>query len=70
LLDHGGGNFGKQIQRADKAGADVALILGEDELAAGSVTVRLLRAARPTQDTVPQASIQATVNRLAAENCP
>jgi histidyl-tRNA synthetase len=70
LMDHGGGNFGKQIQRADKAGADVALILGEDELAAGSVTVRLLRAARPTQETVPQASIQATVNRLAAENCP
>ena len=70
LMDHGGGNFGKQIQRADKAGADVALILGEDELAAGTVTVRLLRADRATQETVPQANIQATVNRLAAENCP
>ncbi|WP_448509218.1 histidine--tRNA ligase [Immundisolibacter sp.] len=70
LMDHASGNFGKQIQRADKAGADVALILGEDELATGTVTVRLLRAARPTQETVPQASIQATVNRLAAENCP
>jgi len=70
VMDHAGGNFGKQIQRADKAGADVALILGEDELAAGTVTVRLLRAARPTQETVPPASIQATVNRLTAENCP
>ena len=70
VMDHAGGNFGKQIQRADKAGAEVALILGDDELAAGTVTVRLLRAARPTQETVPQANIQATVTRLAAENCP
>ena len=41
------------MQRADKAGARVALILGEDELAAGTITVRMLRAAQTTQETVP-----------------
>ena len=66
LLDHASGNFGKQMQRADKAGAAVALILGEDELAAGAVTVRLLRAAETTQETVPQQAIHATIARLTA----
>jgi histidyl-tRNA synthetase len=67
LMDHAGGNFGKQMQRADRAGAEVALIIGEDELAAGTVTVRLLRAARPTQETLPQDEVRATVIRLASE---
>jgi histidyl-tRNA synthetase len=67
LMDHAGGNFGKQMQRADRAGAEVALILGEDELAGGTVTVRLLRAARPTQETVPQDEVRAAVIRLASE---
>ena len=70
LMDHASGNFGKQMQRADRAGAAVALIVGEDELAAGTVTVRLLRAARPIQETVPQDQVRATVSRLAAENTP
>jgi histidyl-tRNA synthetase len=56
------------MQRADKAGAAVALILGEDELAAGTVTVRLLRAAQTTQETVPQEAIHATVARLIAKD--
>jgi histidyl-tRNA synthetase len=67
LMDHAGGNFSKQMQRADRAGAEVALIIGEDELAAGTVTVRLLRAARPTQETVPQDEVRAAVLRLASE---
>ena len=70
LLDHSAGNFGKQVQRADKAGARVALILGEDELAGGTVTVRMLRAARTTQETVPRDAIHATVTRLAAQERP
>ena len=67
LVDHAGGNFGKQMQRADKAGADVALILGEEELAEGTVTVRLLRASEPTQRRVPRDAVIATVARLASE---
>ncbi|MEA3219767.1 histidine--tRNA ligase [Immundisolibacter sp.] len=70
LLDHSAGNFGKQVQRADKAGARVALILGEDELAGGTITVRMLRAAVTTQETVPRDTIHATVTRLAAQERP
>lgn len=70
LLDHSAGNFGKQVQRADKAGARVALILGEDELAGGTITVRMLRAAVTTQETVPLDTIHATVTRLAAQERP
>ncbi|UPW17187.1 histidine--tRNA ligase [Agarivorans sp. TSD2052] len=39
----GGGNFKKQFKRADKSGAKVALIIGEDELANQQVTVKYLR---------------------------
>lgn len=42
-LDCGGGKFQKQFKRADKSGAQVALLLGGDELAAGVVTVKPLR---------------------------
>ncbi|QJQ97004.1 histidine--tRNA ligase [Halomonas sp. PA5] len=39
----GGGSFKSQIKRADKSGARLALLLGEDEVAQGSVTVKFLR---------------------------
>lgn len=39
----GGGNMKKQMKRADKSGAQVALILGEDEIANQQVTVKYLR---------------------------
>ncbi len=41
LMSHcGGGNFKKQMKRADKVGARYALILGEDELTAGEITLK------------------------------
>ncbi|GIU07635.1 histidine--tRNA ligase [Shewanella morhuae] len=44
VMSHcGGGNVKKQMKRADKSGASVALLLGEDELADGMVTVKHLR---------------------------
>jgi histidyl-tRNA synthetase len=44
LLSHcGGGNFKSQLKKADKSGADIALILGEDEASAGTVTIKFLR---------------------------
>ncbi|ALU43042.1 histidine--tRNA ligase [Pseudoalteromonas rubra] len=43
LVNAGGGNFKKQLKRADKSDAQVALIFGEDELAEGKVTVKYLR---------------------------
>jgi histidyl-tRNA synthetase len=44
LQNHcGGGNMKKQMKRADKSGAQVALILGENELAEQKITVKYLR---------------------------
>ncbi len=44
LMTHcGGGNFKKQIKRADKVGAEIALILGEAELANGEIGIKYLR---------------------------
>ena len=39
----GGGNFKNQMKKADKSGAHIAVILGEDELANNSVSVKYLR---------------------------
>lgn len=39
----GGGSFKSQMKKADKSGAQVALILGEDEVLAGKVTLKCLR---------------------------
>ncbi len=50
LLSHcGGGKFQKQLKRADKVGAKVALILGQDEIESGQVTVKYLREDKPQQ---------------------
>ena len=49
-LNLGGGNFKKQFSRADRSGAAVALILGDDELARGVAGVKpLLRDAGQTE---------------------
>jgi histidyl-tRNA synthetase len=42
-LNLGGGNFKAQFRRADRSGAAVALIVGDDELARGTVGVKPLR---------------------------
>ena len=53
----GGGNMKKQMKRADKSGAQIALILGEDEIAQQTVTVKYLRGQHEQQslplDQVP-----------------
>jgi histidyl-tRNA synthetase len=49
----GGGNFKTQFRRADRSGAAVALILGEEEFAAGNIGVKFLREDRP-QRTIGQ----------------
>jgi histidyl-tRNA synthetase len=43
LLNAGGGSLKAQLRRADGSGARYALILGEDEAAAGAVQVKSLR---------------------------
>ena len=39
----GGGSFKTQLKRADKSGAGVAIILGEDEVSTGTVSIKDLR---------------------------
>ncbi|EPT0529962.1 histidine--tRNA ligase [Proteus mirabilis] len=48
MTNHGKGNFKKQLGRADKHGAKIALILGEDEINAGTVAVKDLRSGEQT----------------------
>ena len=45
----GGGNFKNQLKKADKSTADLALILGEDEVAKDVVAVKFLRDDQPQQ---------------------
>ncbi|MCP4431350.1 MAG: histidine--tRNA ligase [Gammaproteobacteria bacterium] len=46
----GGGSFKSQMRRADKSGAKLALILGESELKAGTVSIKSLREEKPQQE--------------------
>lgn len=48
-----GGSFKSQFKKADKSGADFALILGDDEVARGEVSVKYLRKTIE-QRTMPQ----------------
>lgn len=57
LVTHcGGGSFKSQFKRADKSGAQVALVLGEDEVAQGTVGLKYLRENRQ-QETVSQEAL-------------
>jgi histidyl-tRNA synthetase len=49
----GGGSFKSQMKKADKSAASLALIIGEDEIANDTVTIKYLRDDRP-QQTVSQ----------------
>ena len=53
MTNYGGGNFKKQFSRADKWGANIALVMGENEVAAGQVVVKDLR--NGEQQTLAQA---------------
>ncbi len=45
----GGGSFKSQFKRADKSGAQVALILGEEEMRTGQVVIKRLRGESASQ---------------------
>lgn len=49
----GGGSFKSQFKKADKSGAEIALILGETEVANGEVGVKRLRI-KEEQNNIPQ----------------
>ena len=73
IVQHtGGGSFKSQLKKADKSGAKVALIWGEDEVAAGTVTVKYLREGsgqgdKPGQQSVPGQQLEATLRAVFAD---
>jgi histidyl-tRNA synthetase len=70
IVQHtGGGSFKSQMKKADKSGARVALIWGEDEVAAQAVTVKSLREGdgeRSGQRTVPLQELETTLCAILA----
>lgn len=64
VVNHcGGGNFKKQMKRADKLGAQVALILGEDEVNNQQVAVKNLKV-HGEQQTVAWSDVADAVSNL------
>ena len=59
----GGGNFKKQMKRADASGARIGLVLGEDELLAGVIGVKFLREDKP-QETIALSELAASLAGL------
>jgi histidyl-tRNA synthetase len=59
----GGGSFKAQFKRADKSGAEFALVLGEDELARGVVALKALRR-EMAQEECPIAQISERLGTL------
>lgn len=63
VMSHcGGGNFKKQFKRADKVGAIVALVLGENEVAENTVVFKDLTGGE--QETIAQADVIAKLQAL------
>lgn len=66
-LHCGGGSFKSRIKKADKSAATIAILIGEDEIAAQSATVKFLRDDRE-QQSVPQAGLGRTLGELLTAN--
>jgi len=62
MVNCGGGNFKAQFKRADKSGAKIAVILAEDELARGVVSIKYLRDERD-QESYPQDELHKIILR-------
>lgn len=64
VMQHcGGGNFKKQLKRADKSGARLAFIIGDDEVANQVVSVKYLRQDKP-QESLTWAQICQVITTL------
>ena len=63
--DLGGGSFKSQFKRADKSGAAVAVVLGDDEIARGVAAVKPLRGGGAQEDCA-FADLPACLARLVA----
>ena len=62
-LHCGGGNFKKQLKKADKSQAKIALILGGDEVEQKQVTIKYLRE-KVDQVTINQSSLASKLKEI------
>jgi histidyl-tRNA synthetase len=60
----GGGSFKSQFKKADKSGAEYALILGDDEVSRGEVAIKPLRNNEQQQNMSQRQAIQFMVKHL------
>jgi histidyl-tRNA synthetase len=67
VVNAGGGSFKSQMKKADASGAQFALIIGDDEAAAGTVAVKPLRAPGE-QVAVSTPTLAAHLTRLAEQS--
>jgi len=65
----GDGSFKSQFKRADRSGAGIALVIGDDEARQGLVTVKRLRAGAE-QETLPEAAVARRLADLLALETP
>lgn len=63
LVNCGGGSFKSQFKKADKSGASHALVLGEDEIVNGTVSIKPLRK-EGVQTTVSTSNLASALNSL------
>jgi len=63
MKHNAGGNFKKQMKKADQSGAKIVLIFGDDEIANGQVSVKYLREDKP-QLTVSMDELSALLEEL------
>lgn len=60
----GGGSFKSQLRKADKSGAQLALLIGDDELAQQHVSIKWLRGQQQEQQRVDMAQALATLQSV------
>ncbi|MDU0114434.1 histidine--tRNA ligase [Psychrosphaera aquimarina] len=66
VVNHcGGGNFKKQMKRADKVGASIALILGDEEITNQQITIKNLRE-NVEQEVVSWTELEGRINTIFA----
>ncbi len=63
-LHCGGGSFKSQFKKADKSGAEFALILGDDEVSRGEVSVKPLRTEQEQKNLAQQELIQFLIESI------
>lgn len=64
VLHNGGGSFKSQMKKADKSGARLALIMGDQEVSDGTAAIKPLRGDGAGQEQVAQADLAGRIQEL------